>query len=303
MYSNPQWSTDGMYLAYKRDIGTPMDDGYQLVYEVWVYNTATQTSQMLAENLRIIGMAWKPGTHLLAYSFAVEEGYFVFTARGQIDSSLAKGIWATDMESGENMELIAPQNGYSLASPQWSRDGRFMAFEEVAHYEGRGNFAIYDFETAEFMAWSAPVGFIDFSPDSQTLAFDTLTYASNGTERIFLRPTLAGEAVQFSPDYELGYAFYPRFSPDGEQIAYLAGLGEPDSSIYTLFVQPTAGGEATSLGEFDFGLYVSWLPDGSGFILAAGQFEARQVLEVSLADGSVKVLVDGDSPSIPQLAP
>ena len=300
-YCCAQWSSDGQFLAYKRDVGVPMGDGYQYTYELWVHNFTNNTPVRLYENLPLAGLSWKPLSHLLTYAIAPEAEYFA--RRGGVDSSLAKGIWATDMDTTQNSELVTPQNGFSLANPLWSRDGRLVAFEEIAYYEGRGNFAYYDFEAAEYIPWDEPIGFVDWSPDSQTLAYDTLTYTPRGDERIFLRPRLGADAQQLSPDYELGYAFWPRFSPTGEQMAYLAEIGAFESMQYTLFVQPIAGGEARSLGVFSSAQNLSWLPDGSGLILATGAYEARQVIHVSLADGTVNTLAEGDSPALLPLAP
>jgi Tol biopolymer transport system component len=294
-YWNPQWSSDGTLLAYQRDLGTPAaDSGYTFTYELWVYQPLSETQQRLPVEPRALGIAWKPGTHLLAYAAAYDEGYF--TMRGEVDSSKASGIWGVNVDTGESQELVPVQNGYSLRAPQWSREGRFLSFEEVWGYEGSGFFAYYDFEAQEYLSWGEAVGYYDWSPDSEKIVHDTLTYTPTGSERIYLRPRAGGEAQQFSPDYEVGYAFSPLYSPSGEQIAYLAEIGAMDSGMYTLFVQPVAGGEPRQLGIFEFGIYLSWLPDESGLVLAAGQFETRQILEVALTDGSVRMLADGDSP-------
>jgi Tol biopolymer transport system component len=196
------------------------------------------------------------------------------------------------------MELVPPQNGLSLRAPQWSREGRFLSFEEVWGYEGSGYFAYVDMETQEYTSFEEAFGFYDWSPDSETIVHDTLTYTPTGSERIYLRPRAGGESVQFSPDYETGYAFSPLYSPSGEQIAYLAEVGAIDSGMYTLFVQPVAGGEPRQLGIFEFGIYLSWLPDESGLVLSAGPIETRQIFEVAITDGSVRVLADGDAPAL-----
>jgi Tol biopolymer transport system component len=293
-YWNPQWSSDGSLLAYQRDVGTPLDSGYEMTYELWVYQMANDAHQQLPMEQRALGIAWKPGTHLLAFGAAYDEGYF--TTRGEVDISKAKGIWGVDADTGESSELVAPQNGYTLRSPQWSREGRFLSFEEVWGYEGSGYFAYYDFDAQAYTSFEEAFGFYDWSPDSETIVHDTLTYSATGTERIYLRPRTGGESEQFSPDYELGYAFWPLYSPSGEQVAYLAEIGAVDSGMYTLFVQPVTGGEPRQIGVFEFGLYLNWLPDESGIILSAGPFGTRQVFEVTLADGAVRVLADGDSP-------
>jgi hypothetical protein len=294
-YWNPRWSSDGQFLAYQRDIGTPIQSGYDVTYELWVYDMASGTSRVLPIEGRALGIAWKPGTHLLAYGAAYDEGYF--TNRGEIDPTKAKGIWAIDVDSGQITELVAPQNNFSLRAPQWSPNGQFVSFEEVSGYEGMGYFAYYDFEAQQYKSFEQAFGFYDWSPDSTTLVHDDMTYTATGTERIYLRP-LGGESQQLSPDYEMGYAFWPRFDPSGQQVAYFANLGDIDSQVYTLFVQPVSGGEPVSLGEFEYAAYLSWLPDGSGLVIGVGPWETRQVIEISLADKSVRVLADGDSPAL-----
>ena len=295
-YWNPKWSSDGTLLAYQRDVGTPVDSGYTLVYELWVYQMASGTHQQLPLEQRALGIAWRPGTHILAFGAAYDEGYF--TTRGEVDASKAMGISVLVADTGESSELVAPQNGYTLRSPHWSRDGRFLSFEEVSGYEGSGYFAFVDMQTKEYTSYEEAFGFYDWSLDGETIVHDTLTYAATGTERIFLRPRAGSESQQFSPDYELGYAFWPLYSPSGEQVAYLAEIGEPDSGMYTLFVQSLSGGEPRQIGIFEFGIYLNWLPDESGIILSAGPFGTRQIFEVSLADGNVRVLADGDSPAL-----
>lgn len=294
-YMSAQVSSDGRFVAYRRDVGKPVASGLEFTFELWVYDTFTGQPQLLAENLPVIGLAWKPRTHLLAFGLQTEPDYF--STRGQIDSTKAKGIWAIDVDSREKVELVPPQNSFSLVQPQWSRDGRFLAFDEVTNYEGRGNFAYYDFEAQQYVPFNKALGIYDWSPGSDILAYDYLTYAPSGEERIHLRPRLEDTETPLSPDYPAGYAFWPRFSPQGDQIAYLAEVNDNDAEQYSLFVIPISGGEPRLLGTFQQAIYPSWLPDGSGLILGSGPFEARQVIGVSL-DGSSQVLADGDAPAL-----
>ncbi len=295
-YLNAQISSDGQLVAFRREVGIPVASGYDVTFELWVYDTTTGESRRMSDDLPTVGLAWKPLTHLLAYGLQTGQEYFAL--RGQVDSTRAKGIWAIDVDSGESMELVAPHNGFSLVWPVWSRDGRYLAFDEVVGYEGRGNFAYYDFEAQEYVHIDKALGIYDWSPDSMTLVYDYLIYTPTGEERIYLRPRLADAETPLSPDYEAGYAFWPRLSPQGDQVAYFAELNDTNEDLYTLFVVPVAGGEPRSLGEFEQAIHLSWLPDGSGLVLGAGSFEARQVVEISLQDGAVKVLADGDAPAL-----
>ena len=284
-------SSDGQLLAFRRDIGTPHQEGYSYSYEVWVYWVATGESKLLLANQATVGMDWKPGTHLLAYAVPPEEGYF--TGRAQYDLDKARGIWAVDVDSGENMELVSP-HGYSIANPSWSPDGRYIAFEEIWNMEGSGYVAFYDFETGEYTTYAEALGMLDWSPDSQRLAYDMLTYTASGSEQIFLRPLKGGEDLQVAPDYEQGYTYSPRFSPSGGMIAYLFHNGDPESLLSTVQVQLFDSGEVRSLGDFENPTHLGWLPDESGLIVSVGPYGTRQVMEISLLDGSVRVLAEGE---------
>lgn len=289
-------SSDGEMLAFRRDVGTPNQDGYTYVFEIWVYDLSTREPRSLLLNQLTAGMDWKPGTHLLTYAVAPEQDYF--TPPGT-DASKARGIRAVDADSGENIELVAPENGYSLSRPMWSPDGRYLAFEEIWNMEGSGYFAFYDFETREYKSFDEAIGLTDWSPDSQTVAYDRLTYIATGSEQIFMRPIAGGEDQQVAPDYAEGYTYSPHFSPSGTQIAYLFHRGSLDDMTSTLQVQLfDMQGEVINLGDFENPLYINWLPDESGLVLAVGPYDSRQVIEVSLPDGTVTVLADGDSPAV-----
>ncbi len=100
----------------------------------------------------------------------------------------------------------------------------------------------------------SPWEIYDWSPDGSQIAYDRLTYSPTGTERIFTRPRLDGAEQQISPDLDQGYAFYPVYSPDGMQIAYLINPGGPESVQHTLVVQDLASGETPRAGQLRIGL-------------------------------------------------
>jgi len=165
-YGNPRLSSDGTLLAYSRQVGTPVASGYDFTTGLWVTNLTTDEQRQIMDG-RTTGLAWKPGTHLLAYGTAVDGNYFI--TRGQPDAALANGINAIDLDSGETLELVAPERGYTLNGPLWSPDGRFLAYEEVFNMEGSGLFAYYDLEGQEYVAWDEPVGRVSWSPDGNIL--------------------------------------------------------------------------------------------------------------------------------------
>lgn len=298
-YYSPALSSDGRLVAYRRDAGTSAGDGFRYQFGLWVHDLTSGESRQVLEGIPA-GFAWKPGTHVLAYGQGVAEGYFA--ARGQVDPALATGIWALDMDQAtlEPVELVKPTRGYTLVSPTWSPDGRFLAFDEVHMYEGRGMFAYYDLSNQEYSAWETPIGNYAWSPDGEMIFYDMQTYTVNGEERIFTRERLgAKEQRQVAPQDESAFAFYPALSPQGDRIAYLSGTDMPDTGPYTLMVQTLSSGETVELGQYEGVLGLTWTPDGQSLIFSAGPYDGQQVFLMNATDGAVTILADGSDPSLP----
>lgn len=294
-YELPSLSSDGALLAYRREEGTPIESGYDYTYGLWVVDLATGEQRQVTDD-RPTGLAWKPSTHLLAYWTEIDINYFL--NRGEPDPALATGISAIDLDSGETLELVAPERGYALARPNWSPDGRFLAFEELLMMEGSGFFAYYDFEGGEYVAWDEAVGPVSWSPDGGQLAYSRQTYAAIGDERLYLRPRLGREQL-LGPDYDgPAYATQPLFSPAGDQIAYLAFLEGPETQTATIMVLDLNSGEAKPLGQFEGVWQLAWTPDGSHLVFSFGQWESRQIMSLNVSDGSQTLLADGDQPSL-----
>jgi Tol biopolymer transport system component len=154
VYLNPLLSSDGTLLVYYMDVGTPSANGYDSTYGVWVENLITGEQRQILES-RFSGMAWKPGTHLLAYGHEVDMDYS--NPRDESDTAQTMGIHTIDLDSGEIQYLVAPERGYALSRPNWSPDGRFLAFSESVSME-TAMFAYYDLENQEYVAWDDYVG-------------------------------------------------------------------------------------------------------------------------------------------------
>jgi Tol biopolymer transport system component len=298
-YYHPILSSDGRMVAYNRDVGTPSGDGMSFQFGLWVTDLVTGESRQVLNEIAA-GFSWKPNSHILVYGLGVAQGYF--TIRGEVDQDLAQGIWGVDLdqEALQPVELVRPERGYSLVAPTWSPDGRFLAFDEVHLYEGRGMFAYYDLEGQEYISWEEAIGIYSWSADGAMIAYDRLTYMPNGEERIFLRERLSDDERLLSPDFEQGHAFNPVFSPQGDQIAYLAELTGLDSQTYTLFVQSLTGSAPIALGTFEAARSLNWTADGASLVFSAGPHGEQQVISVDVNDGGVTILSHGSEPALPR---
>jgi hypothetical protein len=177
-----------------------------------------------------------------------------------------------------------------------------VAFAEVFAMEGSGNFAYYDMETKEYVRREQAVGTFDLLPDGSGLVYDLMTYMPNGTERIWKVNLDWTDAQRISPDYTEGYAYLPRLSPDGLQVAYFKGLGEPGEPMLDrseLFVQPLVEtNDPRSLGMVESPLTLEWLADGKSLLLTVGPQDSLEIILVRLEDASVVKLAEGNFPAM-----
>ena len=94
-------------------------------------------------------------------------------------------------------------------------------------------------------------------------------------------------------------AFAPVFSPAGDKIAYLVNPSEIENMSFNLLVQDTNGGEPRDYGVFEQVWQLHWTADGGQLVFSAGPYEGQRVVELNLADGSVRELAQG-SEAVPQ---
>ena len=296
-YNPPQWSADGQLLAFERSHGTPVEWGFQFESSLVVYDVAARQTRVVLQGLQLAGFAWRPGTRQIAYAQSSRPDYF--TARGKVASALAMGIWMVDTGSGEVSELVKPERGYHLVAPQFSPDGQVVSFDELLYMEGRGAFAYYDLAVRRYVSWEKPIGSYQWSRDGQVIFYDYLTYIPSGSERIYAgaRDHSAERLVSAGdmPAEEIAYG--PALSPAGDQLAYLVERMGLEQAVARLYLQSVDGGAPRDFGLFDQPGSLSWSPDGQSLTLESGPYEARQVVLVSLVDGSTRVLAQGLFPA------
>ena len=298
-----RWSTDGQLLAYQRSLGKLVDTAYQFAYSVELFDMNKRQASVLMENQQVTGLAWRPGSHQLAFTLPTDPNYW--SGRGQINPAYTTGIWYVDADNpgAAPVQLVGPEGGATMVNPRWSPDGRYISFEEVVQYEGRGNFGFYEPGGQGYQGWGKAIGAYDWSPDSQQLTYDYMTYAANGEERVYLNNPEGSAEQPFSPQDGNGYSFSPLFSPDGSQIAYLVSMASPfgdqtSSGNFTVMRQMIGQSQPLEMPAFMNASDLSWSADGKNLILAVGPYEARQIVELSVEAGTVRILTQGSFPVV-----
>jgi len=290
-YGSPQLSSDGTLLVYSKAVGIPVDGGLEFTSDIWVENMATgEINQILTG--RTLGFSWKPGTHELAYTTAIENmDYWI--PRGQPSPNLATGINLLNVDSNEIIELVQPESGYTLSGPKWTADGRFIYFSEVIAMEGSGYFAYYDFENEEYVAWEEAVGNVSWSHDSELITYARQPYTASGEERLYLRAG-NGEEQLIGQDYEgVAYATQPSFSPTENKIAYVVYFEGPMTSSSSIMVLDIDNGETRTSGNFEDVWEIAWTLDGKNLVFSSGKWDSREIVLLNIIDGSQSIIAYG----------
>lgn len=130
--------------------------------------------------------------------------------------------------------------------------------------------------------WPSSESEPDFSPDAGRIAFRS-TRDGGG---IYVVPVLGGE-----PRMVVRNGFRPRFSPDGNSIAYWTGAAGSASGTTDrqVFVVPATGGAPKRVGErvADIGHPV-WMKDGKHLLVAGGPFPGRDWWVVPVDGGEAQ---------------
>jgi len=169
-------------------------------------------------------------------------------------------------------------------NPVWSPDGRYIAFRR--HYaRENGIYVVPASGGPERKLLTSNRKDFDASPDDWSPDGKFLAYSGSKPPGILLlalnnpkesRPLLAPP--------KRGYDYFPRFSPDGQTVAFVR-----DADI---FLAPTAGGEPKRLTYDDTGIGVlDWTPDGAYIVfLSYRQGEGTRLLKISASGGQPEPL-------------
>ena len=96
---------------------------------------------------------------------------------------------------------------------------------------------------------------------------------------------------------EGSFAFSPRFSPSGAQLAYIIGNGSLDQvNSYQLMLQYIDSEEARMLLEGEQIETFSWSGDGSFLAASLGFFGSADIVVIDILNGTVTEVAQGWAP-------
>jgi Tol biopolymer transport system component len=183
--------------------------------------------------------------------------------------------WITDLTRGKHRQLT--DDDQARVTPQWSRDGAMFAygwFERAADQKFRQALTIRRMDSEEEQLISTPqvvagwaVAPFDWSADDcWILASSLLPHSPVHSPTLWPlaaapRAEMAIRTLAYDPNYDL----WPRYSPDGKWICFVASQREVTGGN-TIFVMPNSGAERSGwtalTGSREWADKPRWSPDG-----------------------------------------
>jgi len=228
----PDWSADGrwiVYAKYDKDAA-----------ELWALDLTSKKAHALTQDGSVnVEPRFSPDGRRIAFvSTSLHGRFHIFVGRfenGQLSD--------VERVTGENRSTL-PRYYYSAfdheISPVWSKDGAELLFvSNRGHIYGTGGFWRMKAEVGaeareihyEETAWKARP---DFSPDGKRIVY--ASYLGRAWHQLWVMPAEGGDAFPLSyGDFD---NINPRWSPDGQKIAFISNRDGNTS----LWIQQVPGG-------------------------------------------------------------
>jgi serine/threonine protein kinase/Tol biopolymer transport system component len=245
--SDIRWSPDGLILRFT--VNDPKTN-----------NRSIWQASADGSNLHPLLPGWADAPNECCGKWTHDGKYFVFQAQRDATADL----WAINEHSGffrssPQAPVQLTTGPMNVGNPVPSRDGKKLF---VQGWRPRGELLRYDAKSKQLTPYLSGISAmgLDFSRDGEWVAYND---ASDGT---MWRSKVDGTQklqLVFPPMF----AYLPRWSPDGKQIAF---FGHPPGEPWQIYVVPAAGGTPeliyrSTINSAD----PSWSPDGKS--LAFGE--------------------------------
>jgi dipeptidyl aminopeptidase/acylaminoacyl peptidase len=254
--SSPQWSPDGLSLSFlaERDKET----------QIWILPVlGGESDRLTSEENDIQSYCWSPdGTQIAYITRDVPKDKAEREKKRKekfdtivVDSDFSYShLWKINVDTKEKRRLT--EGNFTVTSPQWSPDGKSIAFTMSA-------------------GGLQESSFIDISEDRNT--------------EIYIVPSSGGSPHKLTTNP--GADTNPQWSPNGKLLAYVAN-SDPDSwaAKSDLMIvspeDPTPQDLTKDFGE-SVGASMSWAPDGQAIYFTSSQGVNTHIFKVATDGGSI----------------
>ena len=264
--SAPRWRPDGQAIAFLSARPAPGDDNPRT--QVWLLPLGGgEARRVTSLQNGVTAFQWSPdGTRLAVLSRSGPSdtakspsdvrhylhANYKFNDTGWFDDKRAH-IWVVDAASGKATELTSGDD-WNDADPQWSPDGRRIAF--VSDRTGKA-----------------------FDEGHNT---DVWVIDANGGPLTKISDHAEGDSS-------------PRWSPDGQTIAFLSAV--PEKSHPRIWLASSGGGAASKTAADGVDLIPSglrWSADGKGLYFETGYHGTSRLYRVDLVSRRASAVTSGD---------
>jgi dipeptidyl aminopeptidase/acylaminoacyl peptidase len=254
--SSPQWSPDGLSLAFLADRDKET--------QIWILPVlGGESDRLTSEENDVQSYCWSPdGTQIAYITRDVPKDKAEREKRRKekfdtivVDSDFSYShLWRINVDTKEKRRLT--EGNFTVTSPQWSPDGKSIAFTLSA-------------------SGLQESSFIDISEDRNT--------------DIYIIPSAGGSPRKLTTNP--GADTNPQWSPDGKLLAYV-GNSDPNSwaaKSDLMVVSPEDPTPKDLTKDFveSVGASMSWAPDGQAIYFTSSQGVNTHIFKVPSDGGSI----------------
>lgn len=224
-HSSPDWSPDGEWIIYTADY-----DGKKIQLEI--INVATGKRRTLTDDDQIYAdPVFSPDGSQVAYVSSAPNGYFNVYVRAIRDGRWAGNAIAVTRDNRYPRDRLYFGEWDMHITPAWTRDGKELLIVSNRNVPlGSGH--VWKVSASENAMDRAMVVLAeqslyrtrpDVSIDGERFIYSATRGTADQYSNLYVLPLAGGEPYKLT-FYEHD-AFHPRWSPDGEWVAYIANEG------------------------------------------------------------------------------